>query len=136
MAESTNIKHKAGVVAHRLSDDGRIEVLLVSARRHAGSWVFPVGTVDPGESLEQAAARECVGASGYRVETGEQLPSVDVTDEESTKRFTFFLARVAGEVDKWERDRTRRWVTSNELVGIVPEVFKSIARDATQRLSP
>ena len=57
---------KAAVVATRPSA-AEPEVLLITSRH---SWIFPVGTVEPGESLERAAARECAEESGYTVEIG------------------------------------------------------------------
>ncbi len=49
-------KRKAGVLLYRSNTDGEIEVLLISARKFPGSWVFPGGTLEPGEMPAEAAA--------------------------------------------------------------------------------
>ena len=69
---------KAGVVAYRQEPDGTYAILIITARRQRDAWIFPVGTVDPGETLEQAAARECMEESGYTVRTGPLLKALDL----------------------------------------------------------
>lgn len=48
-------------------NEDRTEVLLVK-RRDIPVWVLPGGGLDPGESLEQGAAREVLEESGFRAE--------------------------------------------------------------------
>jgi ADP-ribose pyrophosphatase YjhB (NUDIX family) len=48
---------------------GSREVLLMQ-RRDNGHWGLPGGYVDPGESVVQAAVREVLEETGYRVEIG------------------------------------------------------------------
>ena len=122
---------KAGVVVRRSVPDGEDEILLVSARRHAGSWVFPAGTVEDGEVAAQAAARECEEESGYTVKTGPEVGSVTVPGDGWKKSFVFFSATVTGEVERKEMDRQRRWVPVSSLEDEVAEVFAPIARLVT-----
>ena len=53
------LKEKAGVVVYRYVDGDEPLVLVVTARKVKESMVFPVGTVEIGETLESAAKREC-----------------------------------------------------------------------------
>ena len=128
------VKEKAGVVAYRLSEGSEPHVLVVSARKFKNQWVFPVGTVEKGEPLDAAARRECEEESGYRVELQSPLPPFDLAGNGSTKRFTFFLATVIGEVPSWETDRQRKWLPVSSLVAALPEVFQKIARQAIERM--
>ena len=80
---------KAGVVAYRQEPDGTYATLLITARRQRAAWIFPVGTVDPGETLEQAAARECMEESGYTVRTGPLLKALDLAHKKRPPLFVF-----------------------------------------------
>ena len=123
---------KAGVVAYRPARNGEPHVLLVSARKIKNQWIFPVGSLEKGESLEAAAGRECLEESGYRVATGEKLPHVEVSKDGRTVRFTFFLATVIGQTGQWETDRQRRWVPASQVVDALPDVFQGVARQAVR----
>ncbi len=126
---------KAGVVAYRQEPDGTYAILIITARRQRDAWIFPVGTVDPGETLEQAAARECMEESGYTVRTGPLLKALDLAHKNGPRRFSFFAAQVTGEVDEYETDRRRRWVPLAQLVDTVSEAFAPVARAALAYLS-
>ncbi len=126
---------KAGIVAYRRAAYASFEILIITARQHHDSWIFPVGTVDPGETLEQAAARECMEESGYTVETGPLLKVLELEGERKTNRFSFFAAQVTGEVAEYETDRQRRWVPLSELTDTVAEAFSPVARSAAKYLS-
>jgi ADP-ribose pyrophosphatase YjhB (NUDIX family) len=71
--------------------DGR--VLLVRQRRPYGvHWEIPSGYYEPGESLEQAAAREVLEETGVRIEIGSLVCTL-VWERESDRRrnvLTFF----------------------------------------------
>ncbi len=129
------VKHKAGVVVYREDGNGSIEVLLVSARKHKDSWVFPVGTVEDHETLQVTAARECEEESGYLVETEDEIGIVQVEDDNSSTIFTFYKANVTGEKDEYEKDRERKWVVLKELEESVADIFKPIAKNFIQSIT-
>lgn len=129
------VKHKAGVVVYREDGNGNIEVLLVSARKHKDSWVFPVGTVEDHETLQVTAARECEEESGYLVETEDEIGIVQVEDDNSSTIFTFYKANVTGEKDEYEKDRKRKWVVLKELEESVADIFKPIAKNFIQSIT-
>lgn len=61
------IRHPGAAVVVPLLDSG--EVVLVRQYRHAtGEWLLevPAGTLNPGESPERCAERECAEEAGYR----------------------------------------------------------------------
>ncbi|NIP30805.1 MAG: NUDIX domain-containing protein [Candidatus Dadabacteria bacterium] len=121
------IKNKAGTIAYRNNDSGNIEVLLVSSRKHKDSWVFPVGTVEKNETLEQAAKRECVEESGYIVELENNIDTTTIENPDEINIFTFFSARVIGETDDYEKDRKRIWIDLNLLSDKVAEFLVDTA---------
>ena len=41
-----------------------------------GLWEFPGGKIEPNETPQQAAARECLEETGLEVEVGEEYPQV------------------------------------------------------------
>src|SRR5262249_33696037 len=64
------VRHSPSVVLIPVRKDGRI--VLVKQYRHAlkrDVWELPAGSVDAGESVEQAAARECEEEIGLRPST-------------------------------------------------------------------
>ena len=121
------VKHKAGVVVYRTGDSGNVEVLLVSSRKHEDSWVFPVGTVEDHETLQVAAARECEEESGYKVETEDEIGTVQIKDKRQINYYTFYKATVTGEAEEYEIDRERIWVSIDELKNNIAEIFLPIA---------
>ena len=129
---------KAGVVATRRTAAAEPEVLLITSRKHPHSWIFPVGTVEPGESLERTAARECAEESGYTVEVGRLLVTLRLADEAggAAQPFFFFAASVTGKCATYETDRQRRWVRLSQLVETVAEVFSPVARAAVKHWTP
>ena len=64
----------AGVLLYRRHDGG-IEVLLIRPggpfwrNRDVGAWMIPKGTIEPGETPEQAALREFEEETGTRLES-------------------------------------------------------------------
>ena len=127
-------KEKSGVVAYRFEKGEEPAVLVVSARKHENQWVFPVGSVEAGESLEAAARRECEEESGYLVNIGDRLDSIETSGSNHPKRFTFFLATVTGKVDEWEMDRQIKWLPASTLVAALPDIFQGTARQAIERI--
>lgn len=56
MADTVTIKYRPNVAGILLREDGRI--LIAERRDFAGSWQFPQGGVDRGETLREALCRE------------------------------------------------------------------------------
>lgn len=119
------IEEKAGVVAYRPAGEGGIEALIITARNQ--KWIFPVGTVDPGETLQQTAARECEEESGYIVKVGRKLETIYLDKESSTHRLTFFVAQIISETKPEDADRQRQWVQLSDLVSSVANEFQPVA---------
>ena len=68
--------------------DDRGQVLLIRARdlRNRPVWTLPKGTLDPGETTEQAALREVCEETGYRCEVVRELEAVTYWFQRSGRR--------------------------------------------------
>lgn len=126
------MKQKAGIVAHKPTLDGTVEILVITARMHPDEWIFPVGSVEPGETLVEAAARECEEESGYIVEVGAELGFISSKRDGSP--MTFFLGTSIGENPVYESDRQRKWVRPPELLTNLTSDFLPIAQAAMKAL--
>src|SRR5262245_3355518 len=80
------VRHPPSVVLIPVEDDGR--VVMIRQYRAALDrylWEFPAGSLDPGESEEAAAARECeeeIGRMPHRIERlGAWYPTPGFCDE-------------------------------------------------------
>jgi 8-oxo-dGTP pyrophosphatase MutT (NUDIX family) len=85
--EVATVRHAPCVVLIPIQDDGR--VVLIRQYRHSVKrdlWELPAGGIDPGESPEAAAARECEEEIGLAPDRLERLvglfPSPGYCDEE------------------------------------------------------
>ena len=130
-----NVINKAGVVAYRTKADGTTEVLLISSRKFKDTWIFPVGTVEEGESLEDAARRECMEESGWLVEIQDDLGFVELEQDGFLKRFSFFNALPIKDTDVYEKDRDRIWVNADHLNDYISELFKPIAIEFKNKIN-
>ncbi len=137
-----SVKEKAGVIAYKYTKkykNGKEPlVLLVTARKTKGSWVFPIGGVEKGESRKTAAKRECEEESGYCVEIGKKMTPIELSvDGKAIKaiRFTFYLATVVSQTEDWETDRTREWFPLSKATNRLPDTFHGAAQEAAQYLS-
>lgn len=71
------VRHPASVILIPIDSEGR--VILVKQYRYAVDrwlWELPAGSVDPGETPEAAAARECAEEIGFKPSTLQRLGSL------------------------------------------------------------
>lgn len=102
-------KEKHAACCLILSDDGK--VLAVSRRDDPTAFGMPGGKVDPGETPEQAAARELQEETGL---TASNLRKVFVHKEADGFTTHTFACEVSGEIDTPESG-VIRWVTPDVL---------------------
>jgi 8-oxo-dGTP pyrophosphatase MutT (NUDIX family) len=108
----------AGGVVVRGSGDS-LEVV-VAGRESDRTWVFPKGTPDRGESIEETALREVREETGLEVEIVAPIGVIDywfaVPGERVHKFVHFFLMRAnGGDVSKHDHEYDHvRWVSIDE----------------------
>jgi len=108
-----------GVVVH----DGKL-LAITSARR--GTLDLPKGTIEPGESIEQAALREVEEETGYRTIITDSLASKTYDfDGRDGKRYrktvSYFLMKLADEHEPVKNlqegeDFENEWVSFDEAL--------------------
>ena len=97
--------------------DGLIALVRVTFANGGGRTDLPGGGLDPGETAEQAAARECGEEAGLVIEIDRAVTHADhffvnERGEAHNTRGVFFAARFVGEAPelKIEDDHALRWV--------------------------
>jgi len=97
--------------------DARGRVLLLR-RADEGTWCFPKGHVEPGETLQETAAREIREECGLGCSIGKKIAEVQYSyywppdDVNYDKRVVWFLARpLGGDVRLEDRFDDWRWTT-------------------------
>ena len=99
--------------------DGVREVVL--AGRHAdGTWVFPKGTPDKGEEIEDTAVREVEEETGLHVRIVRPLGTIDywfASPGERVHKFVhfFLMEAIGGDVSRHDREYDEvRWLPVDE----------------------
>jgi 8-oxo-dGTP diphosphatase len=101
-----------------MDPDGRVLVMERGTGPFQGCWVLPGGLVDPGESVEQACAREVLEELGLEVAIG---PLVGIySDPGRDPRGSYvsiaFLAHiVGGRPQVTAESRAHRWITREAM---------------------
>lgn len=119
--ESIRVLSAGGVL---FDDRGRT---LLLRRAGEGTWCFPKGHVESGESLKEAAAREIREECGLEAEIGRRIGEVAYTFYSKLdgfnhdKRVVYFLANpIGGVVALEDRFDAWRWVSPDRALRMVP----------------
>lgn len=111
------MKHmrQAGAIPFRRRGEDDLEFLIITSLK--GNWIFPKGIVEPGETAEETAAKECLEEAGVR---GRLLqPPVGTYQDQKWNRecsVELYLLEVDEHVEPWDERlvRERRWCTYRE----------------------
>nr|WP_221375626.1 (deoxy)nucleoside triphosphate pyrophosphohydrolase [Actinoplanes polyasparticus] len=115
-ALSHSVAPRKVIVAAVIITDGRVLACERSAPVEvAGRWEFPGGKVEPGETDEQALARECAEELGVRVEVGDRVgPDVSLAHGRAVLR-VFAVRLLEGDVPRALEHTSMRWLAKDEL---------------------
>jgi 8-oxo-dGTP diphosphatase len=104
------------IVAAVIIVDGRVLACERSAPPEvAGRWEFPGGKVEPGETDQEALARECDEELGVRVEVGERVgPDVSLAHGRAVLRVFRVSLLDGGEPQALEHS-AMRWLAPDDL---------------------
>src|SRR5690349_14230529 len=110
------VKSRKVIVAAAIITDGRVLACERSAPPEvAGRWEFPGGKVEPGESDQQALARECAEELGVRVEVGDRVgPDVPLAGGRAILR-VFAVRLLDGDQPRALEHAAMRWLSADEL---------------------
>src|SRR3954468_3327551 len=114
-----NQRSRGVIVAAVIITDGRVLACERSAPPEvAGRWEFPGGKVEPGESDEEALARECAEELGVRVEVGPRVgPDVPLAHGRAVLR-VFTVTLLNGDVPRALEHTSMRWLGVDELSSV------------------
>jgi 8-oxo-dGTP diphosphatase len=125
-----------GVVVH----DGKVLLVRRGKPPFLGRWLIPGGTLELGETLEQAVVRELFEETAVRVEPGELLAVVDEIGREGDRighHFVivdFLCRRLSGEPRAGSDALAAAWVAEDELPAYdLPARALAVVRDAFRR---
>jgi 8-oxo-dGTP diphosphatase len=110
--------------------DGKIALVRVTFENGGGRTDLPGGGLDPGETPERAAARECGEEAGLLVEVGELVTRADhyfvnEKGESRNTRGSFYVARLVGEDPSLKVEHDHALVWSEPL-----EALRRLDRDS------
>jgi len=96
---------------------GRFLLVLRTKDPEAGRWTVPGGSVEPGETLAQAAAREVLEETGILVRVVHEVWSLDVPfGEDAVYEIHDFLAEpIGGELRAGDDAGDAGWFTAEQL---------------------
>jgi 8-oxo-dGTP diphosphatase len=110
------VQSRKVIVAAVIITDGRVLACeRASPPEVAGRWEFPGGKVEPGETDQQALARECAEELGVRVEVGERVgPDVPLAHGRAVLRVYAVRLR-EGDVPQALEHSAMRWLSADQL---------------------
>ena len=106
------------VTAAVIASDG---LLLLTRRLEgthlAGTWEFPGGKCEPGETLHESLRRELLEELGVNAEIGDEVFTVTHSYPARTVRLHFFACRLLGDPHAC-LGQEMRWVRPDDLPGL------------------
>jgi 8-oxo-dGTP pyrophosphatase MutT (NUDIX family) len=109
-------------------------ILLVTARRNPDNWIFPKGHVEPGERLQEAAAREALEEAGVDAKVTGPAGSLSFDLGSDTYRVHYFVLTTTDLGEEREGRRFRWCRYKQALRRLTFDETKELLREAWPRV--
>ena len=124
---------QAGAIVVRAGKAGP-RILLVTARRNPGNWIFPKGHVESGETLRAAAVREAREEAGVEGKVVGAAGRMSFEFGDNTYRVTYFVVKTT-DAGKEREGRRLRWLKYKQaLRRLTFDETRDLLRDAWPRI--
>lgn len=124
---------QAGAIVVRAGKTGP-RILLVTARRNPGNWIFPKGHVESGETLRAAAVREAREEAGVEGKVVGAAGRMSFEFGDNTYRVTYFVVKTS-DAGKEREGRRLRWLKYKQaLRRLTFDETRDLLRDAWPRI--
>ena len=121
---------RPAISAGIITQDGAVLLVQRKVKEGSLSWQFPAGEVEPGETLEEAAARETVEETGLTVAPTQLLG--ERIHPKTGRRMAYVACDiVSGTAHVADEDELAdlAWVKPNEFSDFVPYGFAPVVQD-------
>ena len=125
-------RSKAGCIPIKVTKKGNVKVLLVSSSKSGANWVLPKGTVEEGETAEEAALRETAEEGGVEGHVVDSIGSVYFAKKDAYVEFFVMIVTTKLKKKDWEerKSRTREWFKIEEAQDAVAQGSKGYVVEA------
>ena len=124
---------QAGAIVVRAGKTGP-RILLVTARRNPGNWIFPKGHVESGETWRAAAVREAREEAGVEGKVVGDAGRMSFEFGDNTYRVTYFVVKTT-DAGKEREGRRLRWLKYKQaLRRLTFDETRDLLRDAWPRI--
>jgi ADP-ribose pyrophosphatase len=124
LIEAHHVLHFDKEAVASIVENERGDVLLVEAYRYvvdAIQWEIPAGSIDPGESILDAAVREVREESGYATAAHRLVSSFEPINGIGDKVHHLVYCRAVGEAADFDENEVRsvRWFSRTEIEAMI-----------------
>jgi 8-oxo-dGTP pyrophosphatase MutT (NUDIX family) len=125
------LRRQAGAIPFRIKNK-KVRYLLVTTNQ--GSWIFPKGGIEQGDSERETASKECMEEAGVIGKVGKRIGSY--TKKKSPAEVTLYLLNYK-KATKWQERhrRRRRWCSYKVARALLTDSQRRLLDKAQQELA-